>query len=115
MASQNNPKTSNFWFGFSLGIVSISALIYLFGTEKGRKTLKKLLDLTENLEDTINLLTEELTGTTIFKEEKKEGNKKTISSVNSLLDKMKILSPLLEKKQVKKFFVKEGKLLESKK
>jgi len=115
MASQNNSKTSNFWFGFSLGIISMSALIYLFGTEKGRKNLKKILDLTENLEETINLLGEELTGTTIFNDDKKDSSKKNTSTIGSLLDKMKVLSPLLEKKQVKKFFVKEGKLLESKK
>lgn len=108
MSSQNNSKTSNFWFGFSLGIISMSALIYLFGTEKGRKNLKKILDLTENLEETINLLGEELTGTNIFNDDKK-------ATLGSLLDKMKVLSPLLEKKQVKKFFVKEGKIIESKK
>ena len=92
MASQNNHKTSNFWFGFSLGILGTGALVYFFGTKKGRETMQKLLDLTENFEETINMLSEELTGTTIFHEDKKD-SKKTFSSLGSLLSKIKVMSP----------------------
>ncbi len=60
MKNQNNPSSSNFWFGFSIGIVSLSLMIYFFGTEKGRKTLKQLLDLTENFEDTVQLISDNL-------------------------------------------------------
>jgi len=114
MASQNDHKSSNFWFGFSLGVAGCGAFLYLFGTEKGRKTLQKLLDLTENLEETINLISEELTGKTIFPEEKKTTNKKNSSTITSIISKIKVLSPLFEKKQVKKFFAKEGRLIEKK-
>jgi len=91
MASQNNHKTSNFWFGFSLGILGTGALVYFFGTKKGRETLQKLLSLTENFEETINMLSEELTGNAIFDE--KKDSKKTFSSLGSLLSKIKVMSP----------------------
>src|SRR4030042_571134 len=110
-----NPPASNFWFGFSLGVVATGFFIYLFATENGRKNLKKIIDLTENLETTVNNLSEELTGSAIFDQNDSDNGKKTPESIGSLLSKIKDMSPLFEKKQVKKFFAKEGKLLESKK
>lgn len=54
--SNQNPQTDNrshFWSGFTLGAVLGVAGVYLFGTKKGRKKLQKVLELTENLEETI--------------------------------------------------------------
>lgn len=51
--SQQHLNPSNFWFGFSLGTIMGVAGVYLFGTEQGRKNLHKALELTENLEETV--------------------------------------------------------------
>ncbi|MBP6045086.1 MAG: hypothetical protein WAT72_04460 [Microgenomates group bacterium] len=51
--SQQHHNPSNFWFGFSLGTIMGVAGVYLFGTEQGRKNLHKALELTENLEETV--------------------------------------------------------------
>jgi len=108
MAShQDSTKSSNFWFCFSQGIAATAMLIYLFGTSNGRQTLKNLLDLSENFEENLNSLIEEFTTET-------KSDKHEISTLGSILNKMKIFSPLLEKKQVKKFFLKEDKLIEQK-
>ncbi|KKQ01604.1 MAG: hypothetical protein US11_C0006G0046 [Candidatus Roizmanbacteria bacterium GW2011_GWA2_36_23] len=115
MEKQNNHPVSNFWFGYLLGSITVGAGVFFFGTKKGRKTLSKLLELSENLEENIMTLLEELEenieekGQIVQAEAKKiERNSPTISY---LLDKMKLFSPHHEKK-VKKFFVKEGKIIE---
>ncbi len=51
--SPEHHNHSNFWSGFTLGAVLGVAGVYLFGTKPGRKNLKKALELTENLEETI--------------------------------------------------------------
>ncbi len=55
MSNQNHQPNnhSNFWSGFTLGAVLGVAGVYLFGTKKGRHNLQKALELTENLEETI--------------------------------------------------------------
>jgi len=50
----HEPQHSNFWLGFILGAGATSAGLYLFGTEKGRKQMRGALDLTENLEGTVD-------------------------------------------------------------
>lgn len=54
--STQTPQTDNhshFWSGFTLGAILGVAGVYLFGTKKGRHNLHKALELTENLEETI--------------------------------------------------------------
>jgi predicted transcriptional regulator len=46
-------RASNFWFGFSLGVSASAAAIYFLGTKRGRENLKKLIELTEDLEGTV--------------------------------------------------------------
>ena len=86
----NEHKSSNFWFGFALGTIGAVASSYLLGTKNGRKKLQQILDITENLEDNLDLLTTELK-----KELKKVGDKEeqaieeklpqVIDSVGSML------------------------------
>lgn len=90
MADQNNQKSTNFWFGFSLGILSTAALIYLFGTEKGRKTVKKVLDLTENFEENLMLINDALNQ--MGNEDNKQATKKITSSIDSILNKVSSLT-----------------------
>ena len=86
MADQSSHKATNFWFGFSLGILACGTLGYLFGTKNGRKTLKNLLDLTENLEENLLDIIQEL-------EKEKEPVKKIASTITNVIDKVKSFSP----------------------
>ena len=58
MKSKESP--SNFWFGFALGTIAAVGSSYLLGTQNGRDLTKKLLDLTENLEENLDLIKTEL-------------------------------------------------------
>ncbi len=60
MRKQNNNRTTNFWFGFSLGLTTAVSIIYLFGTKKGRESLKKLIEFSENLEENLSQLLDNL-------------------------------------------------------
>jgi len=55
MSNQNlQPHShSRFWTGFTVGAVLGVTSIYFFGTKQGRKNLKRAMELTENLEETI--------------------------------------------------------------
>jgi hypothetical protein len=57
---KNKEQPSNFWFGFALGTIAAVGSSYLLGTKNGRDLTKKLLDLTENLEENLNLIKTEL-------------------------------------------------------
>lgn len=46
-------KKTNFWFGFALGATTASTALVLLGTKKGRETLKRALELSEGLEETL--------------------------------------------------------------
>ena len=60
----NNKKNDshNFWSGFSLGALAGGALLYMFATKKGRKTLHSLMESSESLEHDIEGLFEVLQG-----------------------------------------------------
>lgn len=108
----NHTPQSSFWFGFALGSITLAAGAFLFGTKQGRKTLQKMLELSENLEDNVVSLVQEV-GETIetHGEEVREAVQKAPQAVNqsslgSLLTKMRLFSPHPHK-QPKKFFTKE--------
>lgn len=50
MDEKNRHNITNFWSGFALGITATTIVAYLFGTEKGRSTIKKLLEISEDFE-----------------------------------------------------------------
>ncbi len=60
MKSQNNHTSTNFWFGFTLGISAAAGALYLLGTKKGRETAHKILEYSENLPEHLPKLIEEL-------------------------------------------------------
>lgn len=75
MKSKNQPnKSSALWFGFALGAVGGATVAYFFGTKRGRKLLKQMLDLTENLDDNLAEVIEELG------EETEKGLKKRLTT-----------------------------------
>lgn len=74
----NNPHkhdSHNFWTGFSLGTLAGGALLYMFVTKRGRKTLHSLLQSSETLEHDIEglfkILQEQVTPPSEDTEDKK--------------------------------------------
>ncbi len=55
MKNNTSKESTNFWFGFSMGIATLSLLFYFFGTKEGRKLLKRIIELTEKGELTKEL------------------------------------------------------------
>lgn len=114
---EHEHKLSSFWFGFLLGGVAAGSAAFFLGTKRGRKTLKHLLEMTEDMEQSLETLFDEYgdeireKGSEFFDELKKlpKGDSHTPivgSTLHGLLDKMKTLSPGTKKKE-KQFFVKE--------
>jgi len=115
MEKQNDHHLSNFWSGFALGSIGVTIAAFLFGTKKGRKLLKNILEISENLEENLLQITMDLEKEVsknpfpVIEEllkasyDKKGSGKLTI---NSLLNKIKDFSPG-HKKSIKSFFVKE--------
>lgn len=97
----NNYKPSAFWFGFALGTMVTGASVFLFGTKKGRSTMKKVMELTENLEENAISLFQELEE----RLETKTPETKSPGTLDTVINRMKHLVP--ETKSDKKFFTKE--------
>jgi len=64
MTNQNNSshKASNFWFGFSLGLIAAASASYFLGTKKGREKLTKLIELSEDLPENVHKLLNSYSG-----------------------------------------------------
>ncbi|MBI3619567.1 hypothetical protein HY214_00240 [Candidatus Roizmanbacteria bacterium] len=108
MTSQSSHPPTGFWFGFALGTMAVGASAFLLGTKKGRQTLAKLLELSENFEENAYSMLAEI--------EKKAGEAlKDSRSVpaaakqgfQTVLTKIKELSPSTAVKNPKKVFIKE--------
>jgi len=121
--NDQNHNIGNFWFGFALGVSLTSAAAFFLGTKKGRKSLKNVLELSEDFEENLLILGSELEEALVekggeLKEELKELPKviqknvahleKKHHGLGGLLEKIKTLSP---SSQTKKFFAKEGKII----
>lgn len=93
MQDQNKLPYSNFWLGFSLGAITLGIAGYLLGTKNGRTLLKKLLELSENLEENILLLGEELEENFVEKSQLGQPQKpsqETHSTLHDVLEKIKV-------------------------
>ena len=88
---QNHNKSSNLWLGFAFGAIAATTIAFLLGTKKGRQMLKKILELSENLEENALTIAEEIENTIIDKAEKLSDTKPNIPILGNLLDKMKSL------------------------
>ncbi len=107
----NKHKASNFWFGFALGVTASASALYLLGTPKGRKTLKKLIEFAENtdieeyLENIMNQFDEGSSTNEKQIESAHDGHKPhQQNALGGLIDKIQSLT---ESSKDKKFFVKE--------
>lgn len=74
--------------GFAIGSLFVGAGVYLLGTKKGRQTLTKILEVTENLEENLTSIVAELEQEV---KEKTNEFKKDKPDLHHLLEKMKIL------------------------
>lgn len=114
MKNNNTPQT-NFWFGFAFGAIAIGGLGYLVGTSKGRNVLKKILETAENYNGDINPIIKEITKELSNKLEDLSFNQETenkelpveephqdkpTGTLNSVLNRIKTLSPLNQKKGI---------------
>jgi len=125
--SASEQHKSNFWTGFAFGSVVIGLSAYALGTKKGREQLKKVLELADNMGEDFDGVLETLKKE--FKETDFPGEIKKISEsfekhlnpetkksfhLSTIISKIKNLTPPQNQKQVKKFFVKDGKFFDKK-
>ncbi|QQG44534.1 MAG: hypothetical protein HYW86_01300 [Candidatus Roizmanbacteria bacterium] len=118
MKKQNNHPT-NFWFGFALGTLSTAVAVYLLGTKQGRHKLKKVLEMSENIEnispDLIKSIPEVLNVIVNHDNDDQptqHNQEKTLQKVHTIenvIDKIK--NAAQPSKYVKKFFAKGGKII----
>lgn len=91
-------KVSNFWFGFALGSLTAGVASYLLGTKKGRKRLQQILEWSENFEENLVILGEQLEekvveeGEKVKEELQKVSNEGTHSTLDKILNTINSLS-----------------------
>lgn len=107
MAHQKNSDKkhgSGFWFGMMMGSAVGTAGLYLLGTADGRKKLREVLDGFDNMDtdiiEDIKKAAQEKDGKT---------SKKVVSDIHSVLGKIE--SSIPTRKEIKKYFVKDGKVM----
>ncbi len=124
MKKHDNPTNTNFWFGFALGSITLTAAAYLIGTKNGRERLKQLLEYADSVQDVpeeffvlLPAIREMLNKNE--EKQKKESDENKDESVGSKLNKS--LDSLLEKVKhtaeeknsqaggTKKYFIKSPK------
>lgn len=89
-------KKHEFWPHFLLGAVFGISGLFFFGTQKGRKLLKKALDATENLDFSKEELIEKIEGTLADGKEKIEHSLDKIGgsdTIYTVLQKIKSVIP----------------------
>lgn len=82
--NQSDHRTSNLWLGFGLGITITATLGFFLGTKKGREMLKKLLEVTENLEENLLTIGEELEEELMEKSEEMKKDLKSLPTESTL-------------------------------
>lgn len=102
--SKDEKQGSGFWFGMMLGSTVGTAGLYLLGTNKGRSKLREVLDTFDSLDTNV---IEDLQRAAEHADE--QGAKKVFSDIHSVLDKIE--SSIPTKKEIQKYFVKDGKVL----
>lgn len=103
----NEQQGGGFWFGMMMGSIVGSSALYLLGTKEGRKKFRNILD---SLEDIDTELIHDLE--TMLKDDDGTGVKQVKSVVTDIAQVLdKIQSTIPAKKQVEKYFAKDGKVL----
>lgn len=107
MVKNNTQDQNSFWNGLMLGSIVGSSVLYFFGTKKGREKLRNILDAVDDLDDVI--LEELDLGKEASMKKNKDEHEEVTSNIHAVLDK--IQSSLPTRKEIQKYFVKDGKLL----
>ncbi|MBP9815782.1 hypothetical protein KBD09_00900 [Candidatus Woesebacteria bacterium] len=103
----HNEQQGGFWFGLIMGGVIGSSALYMLGTKEGRKKFRDVLD---TLEDMDGDLLSELESMLKDEDGSAMKNVKSIATdISHVLDK--IQSTIPAKKQIDKYFAKDGKVL----
>lgn len=88
---QNHNKNSNLWLGFAFGAITATSIAFFLGTKKGRQMLKKILELSENLEENALVIAEQIEEAIMEKTDKASEQKQDKPILGNVLEKMKIL------------------------
>ena len=97
MTTQNN-ESHPFWSGFVVGGLVGTGLMYLLGTKKGRETAHKLLENTDNFEQTAQEILNFLRETDLFNA---NSSGKDTNPINTIIDKMTTMTQSKESKNTK--------------
>ena len=104
---KHNKQQGGFWFGMIMGGVIGSSALYMMGTKEGRKKFRAVLDTIEEFDgDLIAELESSLKdedGTMI------KSVKSVATDISQVLDKIQATIPI--RKEVEKYFAKDGKVL----
>ncbi|KXK10822.1 MAG: hypothetical protein UZ22_OP11002000583 [Microgenomates bacterium OLB23] len=104
---KHNDQQGGFLFGLVVGGVVGSSALYMLGTKEGRKKLRGILDSLEDIDgDLIRELESALKddgGSAI------QNVKSIATDIHQVLDKIHATIPV--KKQIEKYFAKDGKML----
>lgn len=87
MKNQANHLPSNFWFGFSIGVITAIGATYLLGTSKGRESLRKIILMSERFPEKIPEIIE--TFQKIAGEKTKNSHFTGLQTIDSVIKKIK--------------------------
>lgn len=119
MIKHDKQPNTNFWFGFALGSITLTAAAYMLGTKKGREKLKQLLEYADTMTDmpeelfamlpTIKEMLKNGSGQARVDQARASEEKESIpeqvgKSLETLIEKVKSSSE--EKKEAKNYFMK---------
>lgn len=105
-------KGNKFWPGFSLGTVFASLALFLFGTKGGRRFLKRLIEAAEELEGSFDELLdeiEEISTEKIKTRQSSSASHKAEGHISGVMERIKSVLPV--RREVKKYFVRDGKIV----
>jgi hypothetical protein len=102
--SKDEKNGNGFWFGMMMGSVVGTAGLYLFGTANGRDKLREVLQAFDELNTDV---VEDLKHAVHTKDD--HAARKVVTDIHTVLDKIE--SSIPSKKDIQKYFVKDGKVL----
>lgn len=104
---KHNDPQGGFLFGLVMGGIVGSSALYMLGTKEGRKKMRNILD---SLEDIDGELVSEIESMLKDEDGTAVKNVKSIATdISQVLEKIHATIPM--RKQVEKYFAKDGKVL----